>query len=213
MTPRRRLALLAVVVTATPLVLALTGVVSASGLRAVVERTGPAAPLAYVLLGTLLGVLLAPGPVLAATSGLLFGPFTGTVVTVTSATLTAVITCLLGRRAGRAGATEVLGARAAAVARLVKRDGTVVVIVQRLAPGVPDGPVSYAFGALGVRVRQIAVGTVVGTLPRAFSYTAIGASLQDPTSPLAVAGLVGVVVTSVLGAVLVRRLWTRARTS
>ena len=70
----------------------------------------------------------------------------------------------------------------------------------RLVPGPPDAPVSYLFGLLGLRVWQIALGTAIGAAPRALSYTAIGASLDDDGSLLAYAGIGGVVLTALLGA-------------
>ncbi len=85
------------------------------------------------------------------------------------------------------------------------------VAAQRLLPAVPDGPMSHAFGLLGVRVRHIALGTVVGAAPRAFSYAAIGASLGDPGSPLAIAGIAGIVITGVVGLIVGRRALRRSR--
>lgn len=205
MGPRARLIALAVVVTAVPIVLALLDVVSVADLRHTVREFGPLAPLAWVVISAGLGAALFPGPLLAGASGVLFGPWLGTVTTVCSAVLSAMVSREIGQRAGHAGAVEVLGERTA----VVERHGTAVVLVQRLAPGIPDAPLSYAFGALGVSRRAVLVGTAVGTLPRAFSYTAIGASLDDPGSPLGWAGVVGAVLSAVLGAVAVRRSWVR----
>ena len=203
MTPRVRLAVLAVTVTTVGLVLPLSDLVSAEQLRDLVDRAGPFAPVAWVLLSSLLGALLLPGPVLAGASGLLFGAIVGTLTTLAASVLSALVSREVGYRAGRDGAAEVLGDRLARFDRV----GTEAVVVQRLLPGVPDAPLSYAFGALGVTRRQMAVGTAIGSLPRAFSYTAIGASLDDPTSPWGYAGLVGVVLSAVLGMVAGRRMW------
>ena len=128
-------------------------------------------------------------------------------MTIAASTLSAVVSLVLGRHAGheplrrRAEERE----RLAALVALAERHGTLAVALQRLAPFVPDAPVSYLFGAAGVRVWQIALGTVVGSAPRAFSYTSIGASLDDPGSPLAVAGWAGVAITGLAGLLLARR--------
>ena len=45
------------------------------------RRPGPAAPLAYVVVSAVLGAVFVPGPILAAGSGVLFGPLLGTFVT------------------------------------------------------------------------------------------------------------------------------------
>lgn len=206
-----RLLALALVVSAVPVALALTGVVHLGGLRREVASTGPLAPAVYVLVSAVLGAALVPGPLLAGLSGALFGPVTGTVVTVCSAVLSAEVSWWLGRRAGERGASELLDPRWPRRAELTRRHGTAAVVVQRLAPGVPDAPLSYAFGALGLSAWQVALGTAVGALPRAFSYTAIGASVDDPGSPLALAGWAGVVVSCVVGAEVLRRATRDAR--
>ncbi|MDH8270779.1 hypothetical protein QIG44_27335, partial [Klebsiella pneumoniae] len=48
---------------------------------AIVVATGPIAPLAYVVVSAALGALFVPGPILAAGSGVLFGPLLDTFVT------------------------------------------------------------------------------------------------------------------------------------
>ena len=161
----------------------------------------------YVVVSALLGAALVPGPLLAAASGLLFGAVAGTFVTIAAATLGAVVSLVVGRGAGRAEVERRTEdrERAAALVALARRHGTVAVVLQRLAPFIPDAPVSYAFGAIGLSVWQIALGTVIGSAPRAFSYTAIGASLDDPGSRLALAGWAGVAVTGLVGLLLGRR--------
>jgi uncharacterized membrane protein YdjX (TVP38/TMEM64 family) len=191
------------VITVAPVLLYVFHVVDAHQLRDAVHRTGPWAPVVWVVLSALLGAAMFPGPVLAGTGGLLFGAGTGTVTAVVGAVLSALISREIGNKAGYDGATEVLGPRVSTIEHL----GFEAVVVQRLAPGIPDAPLSYAFGALGVTRRDLALGTALGTLPRAFSYTAIGASLDDPSSPLAFAGVAGVITSAVLGGYLARRAW------
>jgi uncharacterized membrane protein YdjX (TVP38/TMEM64 family) len=193
---------LLVVISVLPVALYLSHALDAGALRGWVDQYGGGAPVVWVVVSALLGAALFPGPVLAGVSGLLFGAAVGTVTTVLSAVLSALLSREIGARAGRAGAVEVLGPRA----DLVEHVGLEAVVVQRLAPGIPDGPLSYAFGALGVGRGAMALGTALGTLPRAFSYTALGASLDDPGSPLALAGLAGVVVSAVAGLLAARRL-------
>lgn len=206
-----RLAVVVAVLTAAFVAFWVLDLLDTRDVRAVMEPFGALAPIAYVVVSALLGAALVPGPVLAGTSGLLFGALVGTAVTIAATVLGAVIALVLGRRVAHDAFRAVSGPRLAALAALAERHGVVAVIVQRLAPAVPDAPASYLFGVLGLRAWQVAVGTAVGAAPRAFSYTAVGASLDDPGSPLAWAGIAGVVVTGVAGAVLARRLLGRGR--
>ncbi len=180
-------------------------VISVDDVRAWVDAFGPLAPFAYVPISALLGMALVPGPVLAGASGLLFGAAVGTIVTLASAVLGAVLSLLLARRAGREEIERRGGERVKWAEGMLARHGTAAVVAQRLMPGVPDAPCSYAAGLVGIRVAQIAIGTAVGSAPRAFSYTAIGSSLDDPGSAVAIAGIVILVLTTLVGAEIARR--------
>ncbi|OBI75872.1 TVP38/TMEM64 family protein [Mycobacterium sp. E740] len=180
---------------------AVTGVVDVDDVRRTVAATGPLAPLAYIVVSALLGAVFVPGPILAAASGVLFGPVLGTFVTLGATVGTAVVTSLLGRRAGRESARGLLGHdRAARIDALIARRGLWAVVGQRFVPGISDALASYAFGAFGVPLWQMAVGAFIGSVPRAFVYTALGASISDLSSPLTYAAIAVWCATAVVGA-------------
>lgn len=180
---------------------AIARVIDVEAVRGAVAATGPAAPVAYVVASALLGAVFVPGPILAAGSGVLFGPVLGLFVTLGATVGTAIIASLIGRRAGRASARELLGTeRADRLDSLIERRGLWAVVGQRFIPGVSDALASYAFGAFGVPVWQMAVGAFIGSVPRAFVYTALGASIGDLNSPLAYVAVAVWCVTAVVGA-------------
>ncbi len=172
--------------------------VSQEDLRDLLAPAGAWAPLAYLALAGVLGALLVPGPLLAGASGLLFGTVTGFAVTLGASVLSALLSCWLGARAGRTAFDDVAGERVLGWARAARRHGTWAVVLQRLAPVVPDGPCNWAFGVVGVSARAVVLGTLIGSAPRAFAYTALGDSLDDPFSPL---GLIAIGVVFATGAV------------
>lgn len=204
--PRARLATFVVALAAGLVAFSVLELVDTGDVRGTVDRAGPLAPVAFVPVSAVLGCLLVPGPILAGASGALFGTATGTVVTLCSSVAGAVLGLWIARWAGRDAAASLGGERFAALRGAVERHGLGAVVAQRLAPGVPDAPATYAFGVLGLRTWQIGLGTAIGSAPRAFSYTAIGSSLDDPTSPVAIAGAVVLVAVSVAGAALAGRL-------
>ena len=176
-------------------------IIDVESVRDAVASTGPAAPLAYVVASAALGALFVPGPILAAGSGLLFGPVLGLFVTLGATVGTAVVASQVGRRAGRTSARHLLGVeRADRFDRLIERRGLWAVVGQRFIPGVSDALASYAFGAFGVPLWQMAVGAFIGSVPRAFVYTALGASITDLSSPLAYAAIAVWCATAVIGA-------------
>jgi uncharacterized membrane protein YdjX (TVP38/TMEM64 family) len=180
---------------------AIARVIDVEAVRNVVAATGPAAPVAYVVASALLGAVFVPGPILAAGSGVLFGPVVGLAVTLGATVGTAIIASLIGRRAGRASARGLLGTeRADRLDSLIERRGLWAVVGQRFVPGVSDALASYAFGAFGVPLWQMAVGAFIGSVPRAFVYTALGASIGDLNSPLAYVAVAIWCLTAVVGA-------------
>jgi uncharacterized membrane protein YdjX (TVP38/TMEM64 family) len=181
--------------------LAVKHVINIEDVRNWVKATGPLAPLTYIVLSAVLGAIFVPGPILAASSGLLFGPLLGVFVTLGATVGTAVVASLLGRRAGRDSARVLLGAdRADRLDELIQRRGLWAVVGQRFIPGLSDALASYAFGAFGVPLWQMAVGAFIGSVPRAFVYTALGASLGNKSPALAYTAIGVWCVTAVVGA-------------
>jgi uncharacterized membrane protein YdjX (TVP38/TMEM64 family) len=201
-----RLALFAAFLLGLFYVVAVARVVDVDGVRHTVAAAGPAAPLIYVIVSAVLGALFVPGPILAAGSGVLFGPMLGTFVTLGAAIGTAIITSVIGRRAGRESARALLGTRRAdRLDAQIERSGLWAVVGQRFVPGISDALASYAFGAFGVPVWEMAVGAFIGSAPRAFVYTALGASIGDLSAPLAYAAIAVWCVTAIVGAFAARR--------
>ena len=186
--------------------LAVKHVVNIEDVRRWVKATGPLAPFAYIVLSAVLGAIFVPGPILAASSGLLFGPLLGVFVTLGATVGTAVVAAFLGRRAGRDSARALLGAeRADRLDALIQRRGLWAVVGQRFIPGLSDALASYAFGAFGVPLWQMAVGAFIGSVPRAFVYTALGASIGNKSPVLAYVAIGVWCVTAVLGAFAARQ--------
>jgi uncharacterized membrane protein YdjX (TVP38/TMEM64 family) len=186
--------------------LAVKHVVNIEDVRGWVKATGPLAPMTYIVLSAVLGAIFVPGPILAASSGLLFGPLLGVFVTLGATVGTAVVASLLGRRAGRDSARALLGAsRADRLDALIQRRGLWAVVGQRFIPGLSDALASYAFGAFGVPLWQMAAGAFIGSVPRAFVYTALGASLGNKSPALAYAAIGVWCVTAVAGAFAARQ--------
>ncbi len=201
-----RLAVFAGFLVAMFYLVAVARVIDIEAVRRTVSATGPAAPLTYVVVSAVLGALFVPGAILAAGSGLLFGPVLGVFVTLGATVGTAIIASLVGRRAGRDSARALLGTkRADRVDALIQRRGLWAVVGQRFIPGISDALASYAFGAFGVPLWQMAIGAFIGSAPRAFVYTSLGASVGHLSSPLAYAAIAVWCVTAVVGAFAARR--------
>jgi uncharacterized membrane protein YdjX (TVP38/TMEM64 family) len=177
----------------------LGGVIDQERIDGWIDPAGIAAPLVYVVVAGVLGALLVPGAALAAAAGLLFGAVAGALVSLPAAVLTAVIARNVSARAGGSSLEAISGERMVAITAFARRHGFSAVVVQRLMPAVPDGPFSHAFGLAGVKTRDIALGTLVASGPRGFSYALLGASADDLTGPHALFAIGLNVATGALG--------------
>lgn len=200
-----RLALLLALVGAAFVAVASSGHLSAQRVRGWVDGYGIAGPLVFVAVSTLLTPALFPGPLLAGASGLLFGTWLGTPISIVSAVLGASLAFSLSRGIAHDAVEQLQGGRIRALRAFIGRRGFLSVLYARIVPGVPYSLVNYAAGLSPIALTTFAGATALGCAPRAFAYTALGGSLDDITSPEAIAAFVVLVVMAVAGPVLARR--------
>jgi uncharacterized membrane protein YdjX (TVP38/TMEM64 family) len=213
MSPRRRLLALAL---GLALLFAVIAVLVAEGtlrpgaardwadreVRAPVEDLGAAGPLLFVAVMAGATVLLFPGPVTAALSGLLFGTAVGFPTTLAAVVLGGTLAFALARWWAHDAVEELAGRRLQKLRRWVGRRGFLSVLYARIAPGVPYNLVNYAAGLAPVRPVAFVAATALGAAPRAFAYTALGGSLGDLRSPEALAAVGVLAAMGLLGLVL-----------
>src|SRR3954469_24074593 len=209
-----RVGLLAATLAAVAIVALATGFrPSAGDLRAWGEAPGPAGPVLFVPLSVALGCLLFPGPILAGAAGLLFGTAVGTPIALAAATLTAVAEMSITRYVSGARVGALVPERARRADEFLDRRGFWAVLYMRLAPRIPYHPGNYGAALTRLRARDMATGTAIGALPRTFAYVALGGSLDDLGSPEAIAALVLLVLTAIVGGVVARHQIARERSS
>jgi uncharacterized membrane protein YdjX (TVP38/TMEM64 family) len=175
-----------------------TGKLSSDRVRDWMDGFGVAGPLVFIVVSAALTPSLFPGPLLAGASGLLFGTWLGTPISIVSATLGATLAFCLSRWIAHDAVEQLQGRRIAALRAFIGRRGFLSILYARIAPGVPYSMVNYAAGLSPVALRTFAGATALGCAPRAFAYTALGGSLDDLGSPEAIAAY-GVLVVMALG--------------
>jgi uncharacterized membrane protein YdjX (TVP38/TMEM64 family) len=186
-------------------VVASSGRLSAQRVRDWVDGYGVLGPLVFILVSAALTPALFPGPILAGASGLLFGTWLGTPISIVSATLGAVLAFALARWLAHDAVEELQGRRLAALRAWIGRRGFLAILYARIVPGVPYSLVNYAAGLSPVALRSFAAATAIGCAPRAFAYTALGGSLDDLGSPEAIAAAVVLVLMALGGLAVARR--------
>lgn len=124
----------------------------------------------------LAGLPVAP---LGVAAGASFGPFGGAAIAIPSNAIAACLPFLVGRwLVGRDPEALARGeGRVARAARALGRGGFRLVLVLRLSWVAPFGVLNYAFGATPCRLRDFALGTLLGSAPVSLGYAWLGATL------------------------------------
>lgn len=159
------------------------------------DGLGDLAYLAFVPLFVLANFVITWG-ILAAAAGLLFGVAVGTPLALAGVTAAALTQMFISRRLAAGHHGSLLPERMRTVENFLTRHGTVAVMESRIVPLLPYGLVNFSAGLTTLRFREMALGTVVGALPKVFAYTALGGSLTNLGSPegivaLALLGMLG----------------------
>lgn len=149
-----------------------------AALLGLVADNRPAAALAYVAGYAVLVALSVPGAaVLSVSGGFLFGPWLGTALSVTGATVGATLVFLLARRVFGADALARHGPRAERLAAVLRRDAVAYLLMLRLTPLVPFFLVNLVPAYVGVPLWVYVITTFIGIMPAALVYNLAGAGL------------------------------------
>ena len=90
----------------------------------------------------------------------------------------AIVCYYVSKRGGRPVAEKFVGESALNMADdLIQKYGTGAIVVARFLPFVAFDPISYASGLVDMDVKKYSLGTFLGSIPRAFFYSWLGASL------------------------------------
>jgi uncharacterized membrane protein YdjX (TVP38/TMEM64 family) len=125
----------------------------------------PFTPLAVVGAYVLAGLLVMPVTVLIAVTGIVFGPFFGTLYALGGAVASAAVTYAIGRRLGRDTVRRLAGDRLNRISKRLARRGVIAIAVLRLLPLAPFTIVNVVAGASHIGLRDFILGTVIGMAP------------------------------------------------
>ncbi|MDQ3759535.1 MAG: TVP38/TMEM64 family protein [Actinomycetota bacterium] len=178
---------------------------SQEDLEGVFSGGGALGPVIYSVAYAALTVAFIPGLPLTLAAGALYGAVGGAAVSVVGATVGATLAFLLARRGTRGSIEQVKGKRLAVIEERLSGKGLLALLTMRLIPVFPFNALNYAAGASSIGVRDYVIATFFGIIPGALAYSALGAGLDDPASPL----FVGAAVLAIALALVARRLSQR----
>jgi uncharacterized membrane protein YdjX (TVP38/TMEM64 family) len=171
----------------------------------------------FVLAFVVACVLLVPSSALSIAAGAAWGTVVGSLLAIPGSTLGAVAACLVARTIARPWARRRLASRpvVAAIDRAVGQRGFQTVVLLRLAPILPYNLLNIVLGLSSVRLRDFALGSLLGMLPltilcvHAGAVAATLAGITDggrpPTHARIVMLVVGLVATLIVVVLVTRR--------
>lgn len=131
------------------------------------------APFAVVAAFVVGGFLLVPVTALIVVSVLIFEPLAGFAYALVGSICSALAAYGLGSRLGRKAVRQLAGERINRVSRRLARRGLLTVLVVRVVPVAPFTVVNLVAGASHIRLRDFALGTVLGMAPGILGITLV----------------------------------------
>jgi uncharacterized membrane protein YdjX (TVP38/TMEM64 family) len=157
---------------------------NSANLDAFIRGFGAQAVLVYSLAYLLSSPIPFLAPVLAATGGLLFGPFIGTLLAIFIAALTSLVPFMIARRLGREWVAGKLKGRRldSFYQRANQGSGFSFILLLRLVPVMPWELQNYVAGVTRVSVVTYLLATLLGSAPLSIALVILGAAAKNPTS-------------------------------
>lgn len=139
------------------------------------------------------GVALVPAPLVHVVAGFVLGPIAGAALAIPASTAGACAAFALGRWWVRSPAERALRRwpSLAALGDAVGASGFRVVLLLRLAPFAPFTILNYGLGATGVRLRDFALASALGSIPGLLLDVYLGSLAGDAHDLLAASAGMG----------------------
>lgn len=148
--------------------------------RAFIGKYGAWGSIIYILMYSVRSLIFFPGSLLAATSGLIFGPLYGILYTLIGENISANLSFLVGRYFG-SSLMKHIGSKSKLIPYLesgFRENGFLTVLTMRLVY-LPFDLVGYVSGLANIRQRDFALGTLIGTIPGLTTFVLLGSGLTD----------------------------------
>lgn len=146
-----------------------------------IEAMGPMGYVYFSAVYITAEVLALPAVPLTASAGYLFGAIPGTATVLTSATIAAAISFLLGRTFLRSWVVGIVedNPTLKAIDSAVGKEGFKIVLLLRLSPLLPFALSNYFYGITAVDFWPYLLATFLGFAPGTFAYVSLGQAAQS----------------------------------
>ncbi|MFW9971828.1 MAG: TVP38/TMEM64 family protein [Candidatus Odinarchaeota archaeon] len=131
-----------------------------------------------------------PSEIVLLTAGMIWGWLLGGFMGVIGSMAAGLLCFYVSRKGGRPLAKKFVGEKAINLADdLINKYGIKAIIISRLIPFISFDVISYASGLVDIDIKKYSIGTLIGSVFRAFFYSVWGALLgfSPPIDPTDVA--------------------------
>ncbi|UCC21311.1 MAG: VTT domain-containing protein [Promethearchaeota archaeon] len=119
-----------------------------------------------------------PSEIVLLATGMIWGLILGGFMGVIGSMAAALLCFYISKRGGRPLAQKFVGEKAINLADdFIHKYGTGAILVARFLPFIAFDPISYASGLVDMDIKRYSLGTLIGSFPRAFFFSWLGASL------------------------------------
>ncbi|MHA1293857.1 MAG: TVP38/TMEM64 family protein [Promethearchaeota archaeon] len=142
----------------------------------------------FLLIMAIQGLLVPiPSEIVLLSAGMIWGWFWGGILGIAGSMAAGMLCFYISKKGGRPLAEKFVGESALEMAdEFIQKHGMTAIIIARSAPFLAFDPISYAAGLVDIDTKKYAIGTLIGSIPRAFFYAFLGAILisHKPGEPI-----------------------------
>jgi len=119
-----------------------------------------------------------PSEVVLLATGMIWGWFLGGIMGIIGSMAASLLCFYISRKGGRPLAEKFVGESGLAMAdKLITKHGIKAIIIMRFIPFISFDVISYASGLVDIDTKKYSIGTLIGSIFRAFFYSVWGALL------------------------------------
>jgi len=133
----------------------------------------------FIAIMALQGLLVPlPSEIVLLATGMIWGWFFGGIMGIVGSMAAALLCYYISRRGGRPLAEKFVGKKAIDIADdFIGKHGMKAIIITRFIPFIPFDVISYTSGIVDIDIKKYSIGTLIGSIFRAFFYATLGALL------------------------------------
>ncbi|MBA7673686.1 hypothetical protein ES703_81889 [subsurface metagenome] len=128
-----------------------------------------------------------PSELVLLSAGIIWGFWIGGIMGIIGSMAAGLLCYYIASKGGRPLAEKFVGKSALNMAdHFIEKYGTAAILIARLLPFVAFDPISYISGVLKYPIKKYTLATFIGSIPRAFFFAFLGASLisHKPGEPI-----------------------------